>query len=91
MNAARSFTFECRLCGRPISARRIALVNRQRNVPILIDRIDNLVELWRCLVAVSPNERVNLHQFKEATKRWIANMQQVQSTQDGGNNAVEKL
>ncbi|XP_011693811.1 PREDICTED: uncharacterized protein LOC105453499 isoform X3 [Wasmannia auropunctata] len=55
--------------------------------------IDNLEELWRCLAAVSTNDHVNLRQFKEATKRWIAQVQQqVQSAQDGSNNNVrEKL
>ncbi|XP_039302574.1 uncharacterized protein LOC105194543 isoform X7 [Solenopsis invicta] len=56
--------------------------------------IDNLVELWRYLATVSTDERVNLHQFKEATKRWLVKMQQVQATQDGNNNgevAMEKF
>lgn len=47
------------------------------------------MELWKYLGAVSTNERVNLHQFKEATKCWIAKVQQ--STQDGNNNSREKL
>ncbi|XP_071554414.1 uncharacterized protein [Temnothorax nylanderi] len=48
--------------------------------------IDNLEELWRCLTAVSTSDRVNLHQFKEATKCWIAKIQQ-----DSNSNAREKL
>ncbi|XP_071643218.1 uncharacterized protein [Temnothorax longispinosus] len=48
--------------------------------------IDNLEELWRCLAAVSTSNRVNLHQFKEATKCWIAKIQQ-----DSNSNAREKL
>ncbi|XP_077277861.1 uncharacterized protein LOC143906007 isoform X3 [Temnothorax americanus] len=48
--------------------------------------IDSLEELWRCLTAVSTSNRVNLHQFKEATKCWIAKIQQ-----DSNSNAREKL
>ncbi|XP_036149163.1 uncharacterized protein LOC105830282 [Monomorium pharaonis] len=47
--------------------------------------IDKLAELWRDLVTVSTNDRVDLDQFKETTKRWIAKMQQ-----DGNNNSLEK-
>ncbi|XP_011863337.1 PREDICTED: uncharacterized protein LOC105559561 isoform X6 [Vollenhovia emeryi] len=51
--------------------------------------VDNLIELWKCLVAVSTNDRVNMCQFKEATKRWIANVQQ--STRNNDNDARERL
>lgn len=58
---------------------------------LLIDRIDDLMEFCKCLVAVSSNnDRVNLWQFKKATKCWITKMQQVQSSQDSNNNEWEK-
>ncbi|CAL1685492.1 unnamed protein product [Lasius platythorax] len=53
--------------------------------------IDSLAEFWKCLAAVSSNDRVNLWQFKEATKCWITKMQEVQSSQDSNNNEREKL
>ncbi|XP_011251629.1 uncharacterized protein LOC105248507 isoform X3 [Camponotus floridanus] len=53
--------------------------------------IDDLAEFWKCLTAVSSNDRVNLWQFKEATKCWITKMQQIHSSQDDNNNAREKL
>ncbi|XP_018407442.1 PREDICTED: uncharacterized protein LOC108783384 [Cyphomyrmex costatus] len=54
--------------------------------------IDNLEELWKCLVAVSSNECVSLQQFKDATKRWITKVQeQVQSVQHDDNNGQDKL
>ncbi|KAL6436956.1 hypothetical protein ACFW04_004944 [Cataglyphis niger] len=53
--------------------------------------IDDLAEFWKCLAAVSSNDRVNMWQFKEATKCWITKMQQIQSSQDDNNNAREKL
>ncbi|XP_011345233.2 uncharacterized protein LOC105283844 isoform X2 [Ooceraea biroi] len=53
--------------------------------------IDNLVELWKCLVAASTNGRVSLQQFKQATKCWITKAQQVPSLQDGNNNAQERV
>jgi hypothetical protein len=59
--------------------------------PILINRIENLVELWKCLVTTSTNERVNLRQFKQAAKHWIAKTQQVPSLQDSNNNARERI
>ncbi|KAM0726495.1 Inositol 1,4,5-triphosphate receptor associated 2 [Formica fusca] len=52
---------------------------------------DDLAEFWKCLAAVSSNDRVNMWQFKEATKCWITKMQQIQSSQDNNNNAREKL
>ncbi|XP_029674345.1 uncharacterized protein LOC115242296 isoform X4 [Formica exsecta] len=52
---------------------------------------DDLAEFWKCLAAVSSNDRVNMWQFKEATKCWITKMQQIQSSQDDNNNAREKL
>lgn len=61
------------------------------HVNILIDRIDSLAEFWKCLAAISSNDRVNLWQFKEATKCWITKMQEVQSSQDSNNNEREKL
>ncbi|KAL0105153.1 hypothetical protein PUN28_016656 [Cardiocondyla obscurior] len=51
--------------------------------------IDNLIELSKCLVSTTTGKRVNLMQFKEATKRWIAKIQE--SVQDGNNNTQEKL
>ncbi|XP_029165441.1 uncharacterized protein LOC114936427 isoform X3 [Nylanderia fulva] len=54
--------------------------------------VDDLAEFWKCLAAVSSNnDRVNLWQFKEATKCWITKTQQVQSSQDSNNNEREKL
>ncbi|XP_050451807.1 uncharacterized protein LOC126851669 isoform X3 [Cataglyphis hispanica] len=53
--------------------------------------IDDLAEFWKCLAAVSSDDRVNMWQFKEATKCWITKMQQIQSSQDDNNNAREKL
>lgn len=48
-----------------------------------------MLELWKCLSNVSTNDEcVNLRQFKEATKCWIAKVLQTQ-TQDGNNN-IEK-
>ncbi|XP_067209273.1 uncharacterized protein [Linepithema humile] len=53
--------------------------------------IDNLAELWKCLETVSMNDHVNLQQFKEATKCWIANLRQIQPLQDSNNNTEEKI
>ena len=63
----------------------------QCNVLILINRIDNLEELWKCLVAISTKDCVNLQQFKEATKCWITKIQQIQSAEHSDNNVQEKL
>jgi len=62
----------------------------QYNDPILINRIDNLEELWKCLAAVSTKDCVNLQQFKEATKCWITKIQQVQSAEHSNNNNVQE-
>ncbi|XP_018343708.1 PREDICTED: uncharacterized protein LOC108749461 isoform X2 [Trachymyrmex septentrionalis] len=53
--------------------------------------IDNLEELWKCLVAISTKDCVNLQQFKEATKCWITKIQQIQSAEHSDNNVQEKL
>ncbi|KAL6265416.1 hypothetical protein P5V15_002212 [Pogonomyrmex californicus] len=53
--------------------------------------IDDLAELWKCLVAISTNGCVNLHQFKEGTKHWIIKMQQVQPTQNSSNDTRKEL
>ncbi|XP_032673235.1 uncharacterized protein LOC116845069 isoform X3 [Odontomachus brunneus] len=59
----------------------------QEQLPIW--SLKHMLELWKCLSNVSTNDEcVNLRQFKEATKCWIAKMLQTQ-TQDDNNN-IEK-
>ncbi|XP_019699985.1 uncharacterized protein LOC105189740 isoform X4 [Harpegnathos saltator] len=60
----------------------------QEQLPIW--SVKHMLELWKCLSNVSTNDRVNLRQFKEATKCWIAKVLRTQ-TQDDNNNFEREL